>query len=412
MIPPLVLDVQPGQIVLDMCAAPGSKTAQLLESIVSSGEKFPEGLVIANDCDHKRAYMLVHQSKRLQTPCLIVTNHDAQEFPKIWVESEAESFRYIQFDRILADVPCSGDGTLRKNKTIFRTWSETQGNGLHRTQLLILRRAFELLKVGGRIVYSTCTFNPVENEAVVANALNETEGALKLVDVSNELPHLKRCPGMTKWKVKKNGKFYDSFLENEGLQTTMFPPQNIETLNIDRCMRVYPHHQNTGGFFVAVIEKISGFGSLDTGKGPRRKGKRQADEIAPLAEVKKASGWRGVNELPFLFLGPNSHSVKECLSAYGIHSSFPQDLFVTRSEEDINFKHIYIVSSLAKKVLTSENANSLKLINTGVRMFSRGAGKGAYVILTYDIAKRLIFVSIVKAFKQFSHILAQNEKLP
>lgn len=66
-----------------MCAAPGSKTAQLLEGVVGDGQDFPDGLVIANDSDQNRAYMLVRQAKRLQTPLLIVTNHDAQSFPKI-----------------------------------------------------------------------------------------------------------------------------------------------------------------------------------------------------------------------------------------------------------------------------------------------------------------------------------------
>ena len=97
MLPPLLLDVQPGHKVLDMCAAPGSKTAQLLEA-VTGGENdasFPEGLVIANDSDQKRAYLLVHQAKRLQSPCLLVTNHEGQEFPKIVVK-DVSSCYFIQ----------------------------------------------------------------------------------------------------------------------------------------------------------------------------------------------------------------------------------------------------------------------------------------------------------------------------
>lgn len=86
MIPPLMMDIKPGHFVLDMCAAPGSKTAQLLEAIVADSTGYPDGLVIANDSDQKRAYMLVHQTKRLQNPCLIVTNHEAQIFPRLIVE--------------------------------------------------------------------------------------------------------------------------------------------------------------------------------------------------------------------------------------------------------------------------------------------------------------------------------------
>ena len=87
MLPPLFLNVQPGHKVLDLCAAPGSKTAQLLEAVMGDDSSFPQGIVIANDSDQKRAYLLVHQAKRLQSPCLLVTNHDGQEFPKIILDN-------------------------------------------------------------------------------------------------------------------------------------------------------------------------------------------------------------------------------------------------------------------------------------------------------------------------------------
>ena len=74
----------------------------------------------------------------------------------------------ILFDRILCDVPCSGDGTIRKAPDIWRRWTPGNGNGLHPLQLRIALHACQMLKVGGRLVYSTCTFNPVEDEAVVA----------------------------------------------------------------------------------------------------------------------------------------------------------------------------------------------------------------------------------------------------
>lgn len=77
----------------------------------------------------------------------------------------------ILFDRILCDVPCSGDGTIRKAPDIWRRWTPGNGNGLHPLQLRIALHACQMLKVGGRLVYSTCTFNPVEDEAVVAEVL-------------------------------------------------------------------------------------------------------------------------------------------------------------------------------------------------------------------------------------------------
>lgn len=103
MIPCLFLDVQPSHYVLDMCAAPGSKTAQLIESIHSLQTGTPSGLVIANDADYSRSHTLIHQAKRLNSPCLIVTNHEAQRFPNLYLPG---SNTPLKFDRILCDVPC------------------------------------------------------------------------------------------------------------------------------------------------------------------------------------------------------------------------------------------------------------------------------------------------------------------
>lgn len=121
MIPPLFLDVRPHHCAIDLCAAPGSKTAQLIEAMDP-----PTGILIANDADHKRAHLLVHQSSRLPSPGLLVTNLDASVFPALKYKD-----RPLRFDRILADVPCSGDGTLRKNVGIWNNWSPMEGNGLH-----------------------------------------------------------------------------------------------------------------------------------------------------------------------------------------------------------------------------------------------------------------------------------------
>lgn len=87
MIPPLVLDVKPTDKVLDMCAAPGSKTAQLIEALHAEPEKYkiPPGFVLANDVDNNRCYMLVHQAKRMNSPCFVVTNHDSAFFPNLLV---------------------------------------------------------------------------------------------------------------------------------------------------------------------------------------------------------------------------------------------------------------------------------------------------------------------------------------
>ncbi|EXJ88046.1 hypothetical protein A1O1_04973 [Capronia coronata CBS 617.96] len=301
MIPPLLMDLKPGMTVLDLCAAPGSKSAQLIEMIHSGeedrcrqvasniangldrpeGEDFEDdgratGLLVANDVDYRRAHMLVHQMKRLSSPNIIVTNHDATVFPSIKVSSPPTAQgkpvqnRYLKFDRILADVPCSGDGTVRKNMEIWKKWSPSNGLGLHATQVRILIRALQMLKVGGRVVYSTCSMNPVEDEAVLAEAINRCGGPdlVRLLETKNYLPGLKRCPGLKEWTVMDKAgriwKDYDSVLKQkesageEGLgrlSESMFPPKN--DLPLDRAMRVYPHQQDTGAFFIAILEKQS-----------------------------------------------------------------------------------------------------------------------------------------------------------
>lgn len=307
MIPPLLIDVRPGMTVLDMCAAPGSKSAQLMELIhageedailqvaqkIKEGSAGPEpmgpeglnddgrttGLLIANDSDYKRAHMLIHQMKRLSSPNLIVTNHDATMYPSIKLpplpsaDGKQQKGRYLKFDRILADVPCSGDGTARKNISVWKDWNPANALGLHATQARILVRALQMLKVGGRVVYSTCSLNPIENEAVIASAIERCGGSanVKIIDCSQELPGLKRVPGLKTWKVMdREARIWGSWkevqdqIEKEGpnglarLSEGMFPPtgENAD-LPLERCMRIYPHLQDTGGFFITVIEKTS-----------------------------------------------------------------------------------------------------------------------------------------------------------
>ncbi|KAM0683304.1 tRNA (cytosine-5-)-methyltransferase ncl1 [Mitosporidium daphniae] len=230
MIPPLFLKTLPSDSVLDMCAAPGSKTCQLVEMMrcgpdtgsfetpatCSEQLPLPTGVVVANDVDVDRASMMVHQVKRMNSPSLVVTTVDASQFPTSQ-----------KFDKILCDVPCSGDGTLRKNKLIWRTWSERDAQALQPLQIAILNRGLSLLRPGGKLVYSTCSMNPIENEDVIAAVLEKRHAEFSLVDCTQQLVDLKRRPGLSR---------------------------GSPDLATERCMRFYPHLQDTGGFFVAVIE--------------------------------------------------------------------------------------------------------------------------------------------------------------
>ncbi|KAJ8334518.1 hypothetical protein SKAU_G00401570 [Synaphobranchus kaupii] len=264
MIPPLLLKIEPHHKILDMCAAPGSKTAQLIEMLHSDMDvPFPEGFVIANDVDNKRCYLLVHQAKRLNSPCIMVVNHDASNIPRLQVDYAGKK-EVLFYDRILCDVPCSGDGTMRKNIDVWKKWTTSNSLQLHGLQLRIAVRGVEQLAVGGRMVYSTCSLNPIEDEAVIASLLEKSEGALELADASDDLPGLKRMPGMTNWKLMtRGGVWYSNWSEvpknlHTQIRPTMFPPtdpEKLKDMKLERCLRILPHHQNTGGFFVGVLVK-------------------------------------------------------------------------------------------------------------------------------------------------------------
>lgn len=258
MVPPLCLKIdRPDLIMMDMCAAPGSKTGQMLEYLGKAAREHDlpiTGMVIANDADKNRAFMLHHQVRRLHSPALLVTCNDASMYPKLYSSQN----NLLLFDRVLCDVPCSGDGTLRKTPSIWASWSPHQAFGLHPLQRRILKRGLSMLKPGGRLVYSTCSLNPIEDEAVVASVLAECP-QVHLVPAADNIPHLKTSPGRTSWSVMTvEGTWHEEYQFGNRLLPTFFPPKGIEDMNIQYTFRVLPHHQDTGGFYVAVFEKQLG----------------------------------------------------------------------------------------------------------------------------------------------------------
>lgn len=263
-----------GSKVLDLCASPGSKTLQALEIVAHDGKK---GRVIANDVHSGRLDSLREAVARSGLPESLTsrvtfTNYDASAFPP------PKSGK--MFDAIICDVPCSGDGTIRKDRHVLPMWSPRIGNELHGLQLKILTRALELVKMEGVICYSTCSLNPVENEAVVAAALGAlTKGGMKFEIVEwpkNLLPGLVTREGINDWKVA----FYDSNkvdhdsddfgslticrhakdAEEAGIKdaaATLWPSNpDDKKLELRRCIRLLPQDNNTGGFFLALIKRI------------------------------------------------------------------------------------------------------------------------------------------------------------
>lgn len=375
MIPPLLLDIQPHHKVLDLCAAPGSKTAQLIERLHSGDENSTEGLCIANDKDNKRCYMLVHQTSRLNSPISMIVNHDAARFPDLVVKDDEGKKSFLKFDRVLADVPCSGDGTMRKNTDVWKKWNVANGVYLHRLQSHILRRGLELLKPGGKIVYSTCSLNPIENEAVVASMLEKCEGALELIDVSTELKGLKRCAGISSWRVlARNNVWLERFSDvpddDHQIKYSMFPsenPEKVKNMHLERCLRLLPHHQNTGGFFVAVMKKVSVL-PWEEARNEKLVEACSHDSAAP--PTKKKRWFPGFREDPFVFLDQSDSDISNQIkSFYALKEEFPVENLLTRTEQ-AKKKHVYLVSPLVRNVIVN-NRDSLKVVNSGVRVFTR-----------------------------------------
>ncbi|XP_046737779.1 tRNA (cytosine(34)-C(5))-methyltransferase [Diprion similis] len=410
MIPPLVLEVKPQHKVLDMCAAPGSKTAQLIEMIHSDeSNPHPEGFVIANDVDNNRCYMLVHQAKRLNSPNILITNHDSSVMPNFNVAKPDGTTEKLKFDRILADVPCSGDGTMRKNPDIWCKWSPANGNNLHGIQYRIAQRGLELLAVGGRMVYSTCSLNPIENEAVIHRILTEVGDSVRLVDGRNLVPGLRCNPGVSHWTpASKNMQYYKTWEEvPEQWQTQirphMFPPKtaDVDKFHLERSMRILPHHQDTGGFFVAVLEKVKPLPwenkeekmevetdklatndanselSLEEEAVKEEANLKATDGKRPLEAEKKPWGPQrkrkrmiGYREDPFVFFKTDKEDVWPSIKEfYDISDKLDPTCLLVRCHEGKK-KNIYFTSPAIRDIVKLNEAK-VKMINTGVKTFVR-----------------------------------------
>jgi len=208
--PARVLAPQPGERVLDLCAAPGGKTVQLAASMEN------RGALVANEPSGRRQPALLSNINRLGVLNALITDYRGESFPM----QEA-------FDRVLVDAPCSGEGTLRKDASVWQGARPSTIQRLSRIQARLLIRAFDLLRPGGTLVYSTCTFAPEENEAIVTELLRARDEA-SILPVPLPFPV---AAGITEW---------------EG---TEFHPA------VTGCVRIYPHHLNSGGGFLAHVRR-------------------------------------------------------------------------------------------------------------------------------------------------------------
>src|SRR3989338_10634292 len=210
MIPPIVLNPAENDIVLDMAASPGSKTTQIASYMKN------KGILVANDYTVDRMKPLSLNIQRCGITNCIITLMQGQ-----W-------FKNIEFDKILVDAPCSGTGTIRKSLKTLRVWNPYMIKRLAGTQKQLIETAFNNLKEGGNLVYSTCSLEPEENEGVIDFLLNKFENA-RTEEI--HLKNLKRSPAILEFE------------------------KNSYSEEVKKCLRIWPQDNDTEGFFVAKIKK-------------------------------------------------------------------------------------------------------------------------------------------------------------
>jgi len=236
MIPTIALEIKPGEFVLDMCSSPGSKATQIAENLQK------RGLVIANEIANNRINTLVSNIQRHGNKTSMIIQHDGRHIPKILNPG---------FDKILVDVPCTGSGTTRKNPDVWKKWLPSGSRSLHNLQVELLRKAINLSKPGGRIVYSTCSLDPVENEAVVAEVLRDnTVEILSPKDILKSIPF---DEGFAEWPKLDDSGGEDNDLK---LEKSMLPPTEKFIIDsLKKCVRIWNDKIDGSGFFISILEK-------------------------------------------------------------------------------------------------------------------------------------------------------------
>ena len=232
MTPANLLTIEPGDRVLDLCAAPGGKATEL-------GAKLNHtGLLVANDISNSRAKALLKNIELFGIPNVLVTSEPPEKL--------AGKFPAF-FDKILIDAPCSGEGMFRKNPGMMKDWETYGPKHYSDLQRSIVPHAIRMLKPGGMLLYSTCTFSPEENEGTVKFML-DLDPDLEVVDIPNRYEGF--APGRPE-------------LIEDGIE------------DLKKCVRIWPHKMNGEGHFIALLRK------KDKGEVLEKKTKPRKDKALP-----------------------------------------------------------------------------------------------------------------------------------
>lgn len=212
MAPGEILDVEPSDRVLDLCAAPGGKSMQISAALKG------EGVLITNDINLNRVKALIKNVELFGIKNAMVTNENPEKLKRYF-----ESF----FNKILVDAPCSGEGMFRKDKGLIKSWENHGATYYSHIQKEIMTHVPGMLNTGGKLLYSTCTFSPEENEEVIMEVIKENED-MDLIDIQKQ-------HGFSSGK-----------------------PEWIEggEEKLKRCARLWPHKLEGEGHFLSLMEKI------------------------------------------------------------------------------------------------------------------------------------------------------------
>ena len=232
MLPAVLCDVKPGDRVLDLCAAPGGKSTKLAACLQR------KGILVANEIHPERAKVLSSNLERMGVRNALVTNETPQ--------SLASRFPLF-FDRIVVDAPCSGEGMFRKEEEALIHWSPENVRMCAERQLEILEEASSMLRAGGRLVYSTCTFSPEENEGVIFRFLMDHPD-FSVVSVP-DLPGIRA----EEWGLSCGR---PDWLSKAGIDAGSFGSAGLERAEELRgTIRLWPHLLKGEGHFAAVLRK-------------------------------------------------------------------------------------------------------------------------------------------------------------
>lgn len=343
-------EAAPGERILDLCAAPGGKSTQL------AGYMAGQGLLVCNEIHPARAKILSENIERMGIANACVTNETVTRLSEKFPE---------YFDKILVDAPCSGEGMFRKNETACDEWSPENVRLCAERQDMILDCAARMLRPGGRIVYSTCTFSPDENEGSVWRFV-ERHPEFTIIPIDKRTMGLPEgvCDGRPEWADYGTEIFHDVHADVINRKVN----QDLKT-QLKGTLRLWPQHIRGEGHFAAILQKE---GFVPEGYMPQAVGGTERG-ISP--DARELAEWRNFcNEMQYDFT--------EILSG-GIFLRFGDNLY-----------------------LAPENMPSLK----GIKVLRPGLHLGTFKKNRFEPSHALALAVSAHKLRHICHLSAQDER--